>query len=73
MLKQYELLVSSVAKLQIEEILHYIAHEKQQPLNATKFINKLEKKFLQIQRSPFLFSENELKKTKTKIYRNVPF
>lgn len=71
MLKKYELFVSSLAKLQIDEILHYIAVEKKQPLNASKFLEKLENKLLQIQKRPFSFSENELKKTQKKIYRKA--
>lgn len=69
--KRREVRVSSNAYQNIYEITHYIAIEKQQPLNAVKVSNAIYATMEHLGENPFAFKEYEELPTKTKIYRKA--
>ncbi|WP_163401204.1 hypothetical protein [Flavobacterium fluviatile] len=71
--KQYTLDISENYFQNLEEIVDYIAFEKQQPLNAIKTGNGINKTMNKIVENPLIYSQCENIPTKSKIYREATY
>ena len=71
--KPYSLVVKANYYDSLEQIVDYIAFEKQQPLNAIKVAEGINKTMLKIITNPLIYAECENIPTKTKIYREAGY
>ena len=71
--KQYTLDISENYFQNLEEIVDYIAFEKQQPLNAIKVGSGINKTMSKIIENPLIYSKCENLPTKSKIYREASY
>ena len=71
--KPYSLIVKENYFTNLNQIVDYIAFEKQQPLNAIKVGDGINKTMAKIIDNPLIYSECENIPTKLKIYREARY